>query len=427
MDFEPSDRIVELRDRVEDFFDQEILPRNHEWIDAVEGQGVIWPGFLDELRAKAKSQGLWNMALPMLRQDDPGTRLGNLEFSHIAEIMGRLPWASYVFNCHAPDVPNMEILHMFGTDEQKARWLCPLLEGEIRSSFAMTEPNVASSDATNIATRIESDGDHYVINGHKWFATNAGNPNCKFTLIMGVTDPGAARGKGHSIVIVPNNTPGFSVPKNHSVFGHFDRVTPHSEIILDNVRVRKSNLIGSEGAGFLIGQARLGSARIHHCMRAIGQCEVLLRLMIERARLRKAFGRTIQSYSTVQEWVAESRLELEQSRLLVQKTAWMLDKVGTKRARKEISLIKIGVARTFYNIANRAIQVFGAMGVTDDGPFAAALGQARAFRIYDGPDEVHHRTVFRLEEAESLGAAPLSPHYLRGAGYVQAAATQLNS
>ncbi len=427
MDFETSDRIAGLRDQVEDFFNQEILPRNQNWIDEVENHGVLWPEFLDDLRAKAKSLGLWNMALPMLRSDEPGTQLSNLEFASIAEILGRLPWASYVFNCNAPDVPNMEILHMFGTDAQKDRWLRPLLEGEIRSSFAMTEPKVASSDATNIATRIKSDGDDYVINGHKWFATNAGNPACKFTLVMGVTNPDAARGKGHSIVIVPNDTPGFSVPKNHAVFGHVDKVTPHSEIILENVRVPKSNLIGSEGAGFVIGQARLGSARIHHSMRAIGHCEVLLRLMTERARSRKAFGQTLQTYSTVKEWIAESRLELEQSRLLVQKTAWMLDKVGNKKARKEISLIKIGVPRMYYNIANRAVQVFGAMGVTDDGPFAAALGQARAFRIYDGPDEIHHRTVFRLEDADSLGEAPLSPHYLRGAGYVPADVPQRGS
>jgi len=222
----------------------------------------------------------------------------------------------------------------------------------------------------------------------------------------------------HTIVIVPNDTPGFSLIKNHSVFGHMDRVSPHSEILLENVRVPKSNLIGSEGAGFVIGQSRLGSARVHHCMRAIGYGEVLLRLMLERARTREAFGQQLQSYSTVKEWIAESRLELEQSRLLVQKTAWALDLGGTIGARKEISMIKIAVARTFHNIANRAVQVFGAMGVTDDGPFASALGQARAFRIYDGPDEVHQRTVFRLEEEESRGEAPLSPFYLRGAGYV---------
>lgn len=418
MDFTPSPAAIETRDRVQQFFDAEIMPRDAEFRRQHGDEGQAWPDVLVELRGKAKELGLWNMALPQLADDEPGTRLSNLEFSYVAEIIGRLTWAPFVFNCNAPDVPNMEILQMFATPEQKARWLMPLLNGETRSSFAMTEPAVASSDATNIATRIESDGDDYVINGRKWFASNAGNPMCAFTIVMGVTDPDAARGRGHSIVLVPNDTPGFTIVRNLSVFNHQSRLSPHSEILLDNVRVPKSHLLGEEGGGFLVGQARLGPARVHHCMRAIGQCEVLVRLMIERARTREAFGQTLQSYSTVKEWVAESRLELEQSRLLVQKTAWMLDTVGNKVARKEISMIKIGVARAYHSIVNRAIQVFGAMGVTEDTPLADALGQARTFRIYDGPDEVHHRTLFQLEERETRADAPLSPLYLRGPGNV---------
>ena len=416
MDFTPTERVLQLRDQVEYFFNEKILPRNHEWEERVERQGEVWPDFLMDLRAEAKALGLWNMALPLLADDEPGTRLSNLEFASIAEILGRLPWASYVFNCNVPDVPNMEILQMFGTPEQKQRWLHPLLQGDTRSAFAMTEPAVASSDATNIATRIERDGDDYVINGRKWFATNAGNANCAFTIVVGVTDPDAAPARRHSIVIVPNDTPGFSVVRDIPVFAHTDHVTPHSEVLLEDVRVPVANLLGDEGAGFLVGQARLGPARIHHCMRAIGNCEVLIRLMLERAAGRVAFGQPLQNYATLQQWVAESRLELEQSRLLVQHAAWKLDEQGGKAARKEISLIKIGVARMYQSIADRAIQVFGALGVTPDGPFAAALSLARSFRIYDGPDEVHQRAVFRLEQAEIADDENWSRHYLSGPG-----------
>ncbi len=416
MDFSPGPETEELQFRVQYFFDQHILPRAEDWHQQVEVDGNPAPAFLNELRVKAKAVGLWNMALPQLAEDEPGTRLSNLQFAKIAEILGRLPWASKVFNCHAPDVPNMEILQLFATPAQKREFLNPLLEGEFTSTFAMTEPAVASSDATNIATRIERQGDEYVINGHKWFATNAANESCAFAIVVGVTNPDAPRGRQHSIVLVPKKTPGFEVVRVLPVFGHRDIVTPHSEVKLSDVRIPVSNLLGVEGEGFLIGQSRLGPARIHHCMRGIGHCEVLLRLMIERARNREAFGQSLQSYSTVKEWIALSRLEIEQARLLVQKTAWLLDTVGNKVARKEISLIKVGVARAYENIANRAIQVFGALAVTDDGPFANALAQARSFRIYDGPDEVHLRTIFRLEETESRGEAPLSPIYLRGPG-----------
>jgi acyl-CoA dehydrogenase len=405
-----------IKAQVEEFFENEILPREAQWHQAVDEDKNPWPDFLVELRAKAKAQGLWNMGLPLLEQDQPGTRLSNLDYASVAEVLGRLKWASYVFNCQPPDTPTAEILQQFANPEQRERWLTPLLNGEIRSTFAMTEPAVASSDATNISTRIESDGDHYVIEGRKWFASNAAHPLCKFAVVVGVTDPQAARGRQHSMVIVPTDTPGFDVERALPVFGHVDITTPHSQVKLSQVRVPKSYLLGEEGAGFLIGQARLGPARVHHSMRAIGHCEVMLRLMLERARYREAFGNPLQNYSTLQQWVAESRLELEQARLLVHKTAALLDTVGNKYARSEISMIKIAVARAYSNIADRAIQTFGAMGVTNDGPFASALSTARAFRIYDGPDEVHHRTLFRLEEQAAKNQRPLSPDYLRGPG-----------
>ncbi|MBV9522434.1 MAG: acyl-CoA dehydrogenase family protein [Alphaproteobacteria bacterium] len=403
MDFELSERARALRDRVEAFFESEILPRDREWHEAVGKDGVREAAFLAGLRQKARAAGLWNMALPRLAPDDPGCRLTNLEFAPLAEIMGRLVWAPAVFNCHAPDVPNMEILQMFATPGQKARWLRPLLEGTIRSAFAMTEPAVASSDASNIATEIRRTHDGYVVSGRKWFVTAGSHPECRFLLVVGVTDPSAERSRRHSIVIVPSDAPGLRVVRELAVFDHYDGLAPHAELELREVRIPRENLLGAEGAGFAIGQARLGPARIHHCMRAIGTCEVLVDLMLDRAARRETFGRKLVEYSTVQEWVALSRLEIEAARLLVQKTAWLLDRAGGKAARQEVSLIKIGVARAFQNIADRAVQVFGAMGTTSDTPVARAYGRARALRIYDGPDEVHYRTIFRLEQAARRG------------------------
>ncbi len=403
MDFRLDPRAEEIRDQVEAFFVEHVLPNHSKWEREVEHEGNARPQFLEDLRSQAFELGLWNMALPALADDEPGTRLTNVEFASVAEVLGRLSWASNVFNCHAPDVPNMEILQMFGTPAQKEEFLKPLLMGQSRSAFAMTEPGVASSDATNIATRIEREGDEYVINGHKWFASGAGNPHCQFLIVVGVTDPEAPRGKQHTMVIVPKDTPGVQVVRNLPVFHHVDVMAPHTELRLDNVRVPTSNRLGHEGGGFLIGQARLGPARIHHCMRAIGRCEILIGLMVERAQKRTAFGRTLDGYSSVQDAIAESRLDLEQARLLVQRTAWRLDRDGNHLARKDISLIKIAVARAFYQIADRGIQIMGALGVTDDTPFASAMAQARAFRIYDGPDEVHLRTVYRLEARERQG------------------------
>ena len=401
MDFDLAPAARDLRDRAERFFTSHILPRNPEYQAWMAAHDVGDPPFLAELKAKARSEGLWNLALPKLGADEPGTRCTNLEFASVAEILGRLPWASSVFNCHAPDVPNMEILQAHGTPEQKRRWLRPLLEGEMHSAFAMTEPDVASSDAANIATRITRDGDHYVINGRKWFASSGSRPDCRFLLLMGVTDPDASRTRRHSVVIVPTDTPGITLVRNLPTFGHMDRVSPHPEFRFDNVRIPVENLLGAEGAGFAIGQGRLGPARIHHCMRAIGTCEVLIALMLQRAGRRESFGRKIGEYANIQEWIALSRLELEQARLMVLKAAWALDRYGNKGARKEISLIKIGVARAYSYIADRAVQIFGAMGSTDDTPAAAAYTNARLLRIYDGPDEVHHRTLYRFEAEDA--------------------------
>ena len=416
MDLSPSPLAFEMRKKVEHFFETEILPRDPEWRREVHENGNPWPDFLSELRAKAKSQGLWNLGLPMLEDSDPGTRLNNLEYTYVADVMGRLSWSSFVFNCQPPDVPNAEILQQFGSPEQKERWLVPLLNGEIRSTFAMTEPAVASSDANNIETTIESDGDHYVINGRKWWTSNASHPLCKFAILVGLSDPEAERGRGHTMVLIPTDTPGFKVERTLSVFGTKDITTPHDQVLFDNVRIPKTNLLGTEGGGFLIGQARLGPARIQHCMRMIGHGEVMVRLMLERARDRVAFGKPLQSYSTVQEWIAESRLELEQCKLMLQKTAWLVDNFDNKAARREISMIKLAVPRAYSNIADRAVQVFGGMAVSDDGPFASAVASARVMRIADGPDEVHLRTLFKLEQFAAKDEPALSPSYLRGPG-----------
>ncbi|WP_416898511.1 MAG: acyl-CoA dehydrogenase family protein [Minwuia sp.] len=402
MDFGMDAQVREIADRVEQIFQNDILPRNGEYNDAVEG-GDLEPDFLGDLKRQAFDEGLWNLALPRLADDEPGTRMTNLGFATVAEILGRIGWASEVFNCHAPDVPNMEILQMFATPAQREEYLQPLLHGRTRSSFAMTEPDVASSDANNIATRIERRGDTYVLNGRKWFATGAANPRCSFLIVVGVTDPDAPRGKTHSMVLVPKDTPGVEIVRKIPVMNHVEQVTPHTELKLTDVEVPVSNRLGEEGAGFLIGQARLGPARVHHCMRAIGRCEILIRLMVERAGKRRTFGTDLRDYSSVQDAIAESRMALEQARLLVQRTAWRLDREGNKLARKDISLIKVAVARAYHDICQRGIQIYGAMGLTNDTPFADALAQARAFRIYDGPDEVHLRTIFRLEEKDGDG------------------------
>ena len=397
--FDLPAKALSVREQVEAFFDARILPNHALWQQqASEGQPI--PDIEKTLRAEAKSLGLWNMALPRLADHEPGLRLSNLEFTAVAEVLGRLEWASRVFNCHAPDVPNMELLQLFGSEEQKATWLQPLLEGEFGSAFAMTEPDAASSDPTNLATRIERDGDEWVINGRKWFASNGSHTNCRFLIVVGVTDPEGPKSQRQSLVIMPVDTNGVQFVRNLPVFSHRSPHNTHPELVLENVRVPVDAMLGEQGAGFAIGQARLGPARLHHCMRAIGECEVLISLMVKRSQERSTFGQRIDSYSSTREAVALSRIELDQARLLVQQAAHLLDTVGNKTARKQISMIKVAVARCYQSIADRAIQLFGARGVTDDTPAARAFTRARAFRIYDGPDEVHLQTISRLEASE---------------------------
>ncbi len=397
--FELPSKAIDVRNQVENFFLSRILPANRIWHEqASRGQEV--PDIERELQREAKSLGLWNMALPRLGEDEPGLRLNNLEFTAVAEVLGRLEWASRVFNCHAPDVPNMELLQRFGSDEQKRLWLRPLLEAEFGSSFAMTEPAVASSDPANLETTIVREGDDYVINGRKWFASNASNENCRLIIVVGVTDPVAVKSRRQSLILVPADAEGIRYLRELPVFEHRSNTGRHPELEFRNVRVPVSNLLGEEGDGFAIGQARLGPARLHHCMRAIGECEVLISLMVKRSMERTTFGTRIDEYSSTREAIALSRIELDQCRLLVQQAAHLLDTTGNKLARKQISMIKVAVARVYQAIADRTVQLYGARGVTNDTPAARALGRARAFRIYDGPDEVHLQTIARLESRD---------------------------
>ena len=397
--FELPQRATDVADQVEKFFQQRVLPNNKLW-EQQAGAGQAIPEIQQTLRDEAKALGLWNMALPRLSEDEPGMRLSNLEFTAVAEILGRLEWGSHVFNCNAPDVPNMELLQLFGSEDQKQQWLQPLLEGEIGSAFAMTEPYAASSDPTNLETRIERDGDEFVVNGRKWFASNGSHANCELLILVGVTNPEGQKSQRQSLLLIPRHTPGISVVRNLPVFDHLSETNLHPELEFNNVRVPATNLLGEAGAGFAIGQARLGPARLHHCMRAIGECEVLISLMVRRSQSRSTFGKRIDEDSSTQAAISLSRIELDQCRLLVQKAAYLLDTVGNKAARKQISMIKVAVAKVYQDIADRCIQLHGARGVTGDTPAARAFGKARAFRIYDGPDEVHLQTIARLEANE---------------------------
>ena len=399
MDFSYSDRTEQLRAQLNNFMQDHIVPRIGQWRNEIEA-GQFPVSFMEDLKALAKEEGLWNMFLPGLKEGEPGTRLSNLEYAPLAEIMGRVPWSSEVFNCNAPDTGNMEVLHMFATEQQRAQWLEPLLNGEIRSAFAMTEPDVASSDATNIQTSIRRDGDDYVINGRKWFITNAHHPNCRIFILMGKTDPDADTYRQQSMVLVPMDTPGVQLVRNLTTLNHHSP-EGHSEVLFRDVRVPVSNLIGKEGDGFMIAQARLGPGRIHHCMRSIGMAEVCLELMVARSQERKTFGKYLYQHGSIGEWIARSRIEIEQARLLVLKTAAMIDEVGAKGARKEISMIKVIAPTLLATIADRAMQVFGAMGVTPDTPLADFYTGGRVLRFADGPDEVHLQTIARLELKES--------------------------
>ena len=395
MNFEYSPRVQALHRQVTQFMDRYVVPAMPEWSREVAA-GNTHPALMEDLKTLAREEGLWNLFLPGLKSDEPGQVLTNLEYAPLAETMGRVAWASEIFNCSAPDTGNMEILHLFATPAQRQAWLIPLLEGRIRSCFAMTEPDVASSDATNIQTVIRRDGDDYVINGRKWFISGAAHQLCRFAIVMGVTDPDGETHRRQSMVIVPMDALGLKVERNIPVM-HHTSPEGHCEIVLREVRVPVSNLIAEQGSGFAIAQARLGPGRIHHCMRSIGQCELALQLMCERAAERKTFGRYLHQHANVADWIARSRIEIDQARLLVLKTAWMIDRVGAKGAAKEIAMIKALVPSVHTAVCDRAMQVFGAMGLSPDTPLAALWTFGRVLRIADGPDEVHMRTVARQE------------------------------
>ncbi|WP_322069047.1 acyl-CoA dehydrogenase family protein [Paraburkholderia bannensis] len=409
MDFAYSPKVEALRAQLNAFMDTHIVPRIHQWHEEVNA-GQYPVSFMEALKDKARSEGLWNLFLPHLHDGEPGTRLSNLEYAPLAEIMGRVPWASEVFNCNAPDTGNMELLHMFATPAQRKQWLEPLLDGKIRSAFAMTEPAVASSDATNITTRIRRDGDDYVIDGRKWFITNAAHPNCQIFIVMGKTDPDAPSHSQQSMILVPRDTPGVKIIRNITVVNH-TAPEGHCEIEFKGVRVPKENLLGAEGSGFALAQARLGPGRIHHCMRSIGAAELALELMIERAQARTAFGKRLHQHGSVAEWIAKSRIEIDQARLFVLKAAWMIDTVGAKAARKEISMIKALVPSVHTAVCERAMQVFGAMGLSPDTPLADSWTWGRALRFADGPDEVHLQSIARMEiQARPFEAGQVSPY-----------------
>ncbi len=405
MDFRPSARAVEYADRTREFLADVVYPAEpvyaQQRAELVAG-GAPWqlPAVVADARTEARSRGLWNLFLPDCT--DPAHGLTVADYAVIAELSGRSPAiAPEAMNCAAPDTGNMEILHMFGTPEQQERWLQPLLAAEIRSAFCMTEPGVASSDARNISTTITRAGDEFVINGRKWWSTGAMDPRCEVLVVMGVTDPDADTYHRQSMVIVPADTPGVMIERSLPVFGYHDQ-HGHAEITFTDVRVPVSHLLGEPGSGFAIAQARLGPGRIHHCMRAIGMAERALELMCQRAATRETFGQPLARQGVIQEWIATSRIELEQARLLVLKAAWMIDEVGAKGARKEIAAIKVVAPNVALRVVDRAIQVFGGEGVSDDVPLAEWWAGLRTLRIADGPDEVHLRDVARLELRSQL-------------------------
>jgi acyl-CoA dehydrogenase len=395
VNFELTSRTRELQERLGEFIAERVDPAEPVYVEQVEESGDphFHPPVMEELKAEARRRGLWNLFLP---NEKWGAGLTNVEYAPLCELMGRSPLASEATNCAAPDTGNMEILAEFGTPQQQDEWLVPLLEGEIRSCFAMTEPFVASSDATNIQSRIERDGDHYVVNAHKWWTSGAATKRCKVAILMGVSNPDADPYHRHSMILVPMDAPGVSIVRTLPVFGH-DAGGGHCETLYENVRLPASNILGEEGGGFAIAQARLGPGRIHHCMRAIGLAERALELMCERAQLRTAFGKTLAQQGVVQDRVAESRIEIEQARLLTMKAAWLMDTVGNKGARFEIAAIKVVAARVATNVIDRAIQLFGGAGVSDDWPLAAMYAHARTLHLVDGPDEVHKQQIARRE------------------------------
>jgi acyl-CoA dehydrogenase len=397
MDFEPSQRCSEFKERLTAFMDEHVFPAEpiYERQLSESGDPHHQPEVMEELKARAREAGLWNMFLP---DATLGAGLSNSDYAPLAEILGRSHIASEACNCSAPDTGNMEVLYQFATPEQKDRWLTPLLDGEIRSSFAMTEPDVASSDATNISLRIERDGEHYVLNGSKWWTSGALHPHFKIMIVMGKTSTDGPRHRQQSMILVPPGTPGVTIVRGLTVFGYEDQ-EGHAEVLFDDVRVPVSNLIAGEGDGFMIAQARLGPGRIHHCMRAIGAAERALEAMCARAVSRTTFGQPIAMRGNIQDWIAESRIEIEMARLLTLKAAWMMDTVGNRHARTEISAIKVAAPNVALKVLDRAIQVHGGAGVSQDFTLARAYAHLRTLRLADGPDEVHKLSIARRELA----------------------------
>ncbi len=406
MQFEFSDKIKSLQKKLQAFMDEHIYPNEKRFENETQ-QGDRWKPsrIIEELKPKARAAGLWNLFLP---ESEDGAGLTNLEYAPLCEIMGRSTMAPEVFNCSAPDTGNMEVLARYGTPEQKERWLKPLLAGEIRSCFSMTEPAVASSDATNIEASIVRDGDHYVINGRKWWSSGGGDPRCKISIFMGKTDPTAPRHKQQSMILVPMDATGITIDRMLTVFGYDHAPHGHAEITFKNVRVPASNMLLGEGRGFEIAQGRLGPGRIHHCMRLIGVAERALETMCRRADSRVAFGKKLSEQGTIRADIAESRMEIEQARLLVLKAASMMDTVGNKAARAEIAMIKIIAPNVTLRVLDRAIQAHGAAGVCQDTFLAAAWANSRTLRLADGPDEVHREAIAKLEIERVVGKARAS-------------------
>ncbi len=397
MDFEHNDKVKNLLERLEAFMDEHIYPNQKTYQQQLAEMGDNWVAvpIIESLKPRAREAGLWNLFLP---ESDLGAGLTNLEYAPLCEIMGRVGWSSEVFNCSAPDTGNMETLVRYGTEEQKRQWLVPLLAGEIRSCFAMTEPDVASSDARNISSTIIRDGDEYVINGHKWWSSGTGDPRCSLFIYMGKTDPeGADVYRQQSMILVPRDTPGVTILRSLPVFGFDDAPHGHGEVLFENVRVPASNMLLGEGRGFEIAQGRLGPGRIHHCMRLIGQAEVALEKMCRRAQLRHPFGKALSAQGVTRERIAQSRIFIDQARLLVLAAADKMDKLGNREARKEIGMIKVAVPNMACQVIDWAIQMHGGAGVSNDFGLALAYAHARVLRLADGPDEVHRDQIARLE------------------------------
>jgi acyl-CoA dehydrogenase len=411
VDLGESPRVVDLRGRLEAFVDEHVYPNEAAYFEQsmTLGPWAVWP-IIDELKEHAKAAGLWNLFMP-----DPefGPGLSNLEYAPLCEVMGRSHLAPEVFNCSAPDTGNMEVLARYGTPEQQSRWLTPLLAGEIRSSFAMTEPDVASSDATNIATRIRREGDEYVVDGHKWYTTNATDPRCAFFIVMGVSDPdNADRHRRQSMILVPRDAPGVDVVRPLPVFNFYGMPDRASEVVFRSVRVPVGNMVLGEGRGFEVAQGRLGPGRVHHCMRLIGLAERALEMMCRRVEHRTTFGKPVAERTVTLERIAESRIAIEQCRLLILKTAWMIDTVGNKAARGEIAMIKVATPNMACKVIDWAIQAFGGAGTNNDYGLAAMYATARLLRLADGPDEVHRNQIGTFELRRHAAAGPIAPRHV---------------